>query len=116
MTGFIPDDLFIQMIYSCDAVIVLTTVEDCLVCGAYEAVAAEKPCILSCTETLVGYFQECAIYTDNSPDDIVKKINYTIANKDNIIDKLRFRREVIEKEWDIKKNILKACLKGMIKG
>jgi hypothetical protein len=51
-----------------NGVIDLSTRERCLLCGAYEAVAAGKPMILSRTRTLMDYFTRGAVFTDNTVD------------------------------------------------
>jgi hypothetical protein len=50
-----------MMMRSVDATIVLSERENCLLCGAYETVASEKPMILSNKEALRNYFDKGAI-------------------------------------------------------
>jgi len=52
LTAFIDDNAYVTLLYSCDLIVDLTTREDCLVCGAYESVSAEKPLLLSDTTAL----------------------------------------------------------------
>lgn len=73
-TGFLQEREFNAMLFRCDAVIVLTTREDCLLCGAYEGVAAGKPMVLSDTLALRNHFCRGAIYTDNSASSIADAI------------------------------------------
>ena len=63
LTGFFSDQDYINLLYSCDVVMDLTLMQDCLVCGAYEAVALGKLVILSDTEALKKLFlQRGCIY------------------------------------------------------
>lgn len=64
-TGYVSEEKYINLMFSSDIIIDLTTREDCLVCGAYEAVAMGKPLILSNTQCLKNYFDIAALYTDN---------------------------------------------------
>lgn len=80
LTGFISDSEYEDLLLSCDAVMVLTKREDCLVCGAYEGVGVEKPMILSKTTALVDYFNKGCVYTDNSEKDIEDSILEVIDN------------------------------------
>lgn len=100
LTGFIPEDDYIAMLKSVDGTIDLTTRENCLVCGAYESVAAGKPMILSNTTALRTYFDKGAIYTDNTVSDLSRCIEEIVARKDElaqaVID-LGARRAA---EWD----------------
>jgi glycosyltransferase involved in cell wall biosynthesis len=73
-TGFIHEQEFNSMLFSCDAVIVLTTRENCLLCGAYESVAAGKPLVLSNTRALRNHFCKGSVYTDNTADSIAGAI------------------------------------------
>jgi glycosyltransferase involved in cell wall biosynthesis len=73
-TGFIQEQEFNSMLFSCDAVIVLTTRENCLLCGAYEGVAAGKPLILSNTRALRNHFCKGSVFTDNTADSIAEAI------------------------------------------
>lgn len=74
LTGFVEENTFIAYLCRSDVIIDLTTREDCLVCGAYEAVSAAKPLILSNTEALKAYFQCGVVYVDNSADGIAAAI------------------------------------------
>lgn len=80
LTGFISEKEFDSMLHQCDLILDLTTRQDCLVCGAYEAVSAKQPLLLSDTLVLREYFSECAMYTDNGTEDIAKKIQHAKEN------------------------------------
>jgi len=74
LLGFISAEEFDSYLASVDIVVDLTTLDNCLVCGAYEAIAAKKPLLLSDTKALRDYFGEAACYTDNSFKDIAHKL------------------------------------------
>ena len=63
-----------------NGVIDLSTRERCLLCGAYEAVAAGKPMILSRTQTLMDYFTRGAVFTDNRVSDLPHSIRNAILD------------------------------------
>lgn len=73
LTGFVPTIEFDRLLYSVDVVMDLTTREGCLVCGAYEAIAADQPVILSDTKVLQSYFPGM-VYTNNEASDIADSI------------------------------------------
>jgi glycosyltransferase involved in cell wall biosynthesis len=76
----------------------LTDYENCLVCGAYEAVAAEVPLILSDTKALRTYFSKGVVFTKNNVNDIAEKVNSAIE-----------RKEVMEKEiQQLKKELMNS--------
>lgn len=74
LTGFISEDDYENLLQSCNAVMVLTKRDNCLVCGAYEGVALEKPMLLSKTDALIHQFSKGCIYTDNTEKDIESSI------------------------------------------
>jgi glycosyltransferase involved in cell wall biosynthesis len=71
LTGFLPEKEYLGMLQVADAVMVLTTREHTLVCGAYEALAFHKPLILSNKPALREYFGDAAIYVGNDSASIV---------------------------------------------
>lgn len=75
LTGFVSSDEFTRLLYACDAVMVLTTRDDCLLCGAYEGVAVGKPLILSDTAALRTYFNRGSVYVGGTADSICQGIN-----------------------------------------
>jgi glycosyltransferase involved in cell wall biosynthesis len=97
--GRVTWERYDQLLCSVNGVIDLSTRERCLLCGAYEAVAAGKPMILSRTKTLMGYFARGAVFTDNTVSDSP----YSIRNA--ILD-LRMREAELKAEVAILKHEL----------
>jgi glycosyltransferase involved in cell wall biosynthesis len=54
-TGFLADPDYVALLGRADVVIVLTSDDDLLNCGAYEALALDKPLILSDTKAIREY-------------------------------------------------------------
>jgi len=69
-TGYLSNEDYWGYLKSADAVIDLTSMDNCLVCGAYEGVAAARPLVLSANEATIEYFSKGVVYTDNSAQDI----------------------------------------------
>jgi len=82
LTGFLSDKDYITLLCNADLTMVLTTRDDCMVCGAYESIAVCKPLILSDTPVLRSYFGDHAYYTDNYANAIADKIMYVIQTAD----------------------------------
>ncbi|HVX40525.1 MAG TPA: hypothetical protein VHB25_13215 [Gemmatimonadaceae bacterium] len=74
LTGFLSAEAFDARLAGAAAVIDLTTRDDCMVCGAYEAVSAEVPMIVSGNEPTRLYFRKGAIFTDNTAADIARAV------------------------------------------
>ncbi len=80
-TGYLDDDEYHKLIGNADCLLAFTTEEDCLQCGAYEALAVGVPMILSDTGALRHYFGKAAIYTDHTPQHIVHSLRHAISNR-----------------------------------
>jgi len=99
LLGFIPDEEYWRLINSVEAVMVLTKRDNCIVCGAYESVAAGKPMILSNTNAIVKYFRSGCVYTDPCRDKIKKAIIDLVENiKEKNVEIIMFRDEV-SRSW-----------------
>jgi glycosyltransferase involved in cell wall biosynthesis len=107
LTGFLPNSEFDQLLISCDCVIDLTTREDCLVCGAYESVAAGKPLILSDTQALRNYFSGAALYTNNDVASITECVRDASERLEEITQQVDHYYEKQQKHWQqLKQNLL----------
>lgn len=74
LLGFVSEDRYWSLLRSADIVMDLTLRDDCLVCGAYEAVALGKPLVLSNTKALRSYFNIGCVYVDPTVQSIVDGI------------------------------------------
>ncbi len=80
LTGYLSNQDYAKTINGAKAVIDLTTRSNCLVCGAYESIAAHKPLLLSTDKTSEALFNKGVVYTDNTSNDIAKKLNFLREN------------------------------------
>jgi len=101
-TGFLPEQEYVNLLHSSDAVMDLTLMQDCLVCGAYEAVALGRPLILSDTPVLKNYFYKGAVYTANSSQAIANSIRHTIAGHAKLEVEVRDLKRDLEAAWQKK--------------
>jgi glycosyltransferase involved in cell wall biosynthesis len=98
-TGFLDEQEFINILFSVDAVIVLTTADYTMLCGCYEAVSARKPLITSDKDVLREYFKG-AIFADNSAKDISNAISEVISNIDLHRERISNLKERLVSEWE----------------
>lgn len=82
LTGYLTEDEYNSLLCNCDAIMVLTTRENCLLCGAYEGVAVSKPLILSETKALKEHFCKGAVYTKNKSEFIIEAIHTSRKKQD----------------------------------
>lgn len=100
--GFLPEDLFYRKLFESHVIVDLTTYENCLVCGAYEAMAAEKPLVTSDTLALRQYFDKGAVFSREEPKSISEAIRYAFANRTTLKNEVSKWRERARMENDRK--------------
>jgi glycosyltransferase involved in cell wall biosynthesis len=84
LLGFVPEADFYSRLAACAVVVDLTTCEGCLVCGAYEAMVAGKPLVLSDTRALREYFTHGTVFTRHEPERIADAILEAHARRDEL--------------------------------
>lgn len=103
LLGWVSRGLYNALLHSVDAVMVLTTREYCLLCGAYETVAVKKPLITSNTRTLKTYFRKGAVYTGHAPGDIADSIKYAVNNRAGLTSDMSEFHDEIDESWQARK-------------
>lgn len=116
LTGYVPEERYVEMLNSVDATIDLTDREGCLVCGAYESVAVEKPQILSDTRALRRYFHKGAVYTPHTAEDIRDSIHALLRDCERLEREIRELKEQRTREWEVKRSALIQLLEDMARG
>jgi len=99
LTGFLPTKDYQNLLRSVDTVIVLTEQEDCLVCGGYEAVSAQKPLVLSDKKILREYFSKGTIFTRNNRKDIARSLLTAMTDKESLTQEIRELKQTLRAEW-----------------
>jgi hypothetical protein len=101
LTGYIEESLYLKYMENSDVVIVLTNRENCLNCGAYEAIAMEKPLVLSETMAIMEYFSGGAVFAKNNCKSIVERLIFVRENEWRLrLDVLNKKKDIL-KEWEI---------------
>lgn len=80
LLGFVPEDDYVAYFKSSILAIDLTTRDNCLVCGAYEALSLGKPCVVSDSKVNREVFKAGFIYTENNSVAIAEAINHGCEN------------------------------------
>lgn len=99
LTGYLPRQDYEDLLHSVDAVMVLTTADDNLVCGGYEAVAAGKPLILSDTPALRMFFRQGTVYTGNDRMAIARSIQRVRSEASELTTAIETLREQMSASW-----------------
>ena len=74
LLGFVDRATYEGFLRHSDIVLDFTTWEDCLVCGAYEAMAAGTPSVLSRTTAMAELFNRGVVLSSHEPEEIVRSV------------------------------------------
>ena len=99
LTGFLHDEAYIDLLRSADFIIVLTKRENCLNCGAYEAVSLCKPLVLSDTSALRGYFSAGAVHAENNARSIAAALGQMADSLNEYSAQVAQLRQHLEEDW-----------------
>ena len=105
LLGFIDEEAYQSLIKSVDIVMVITNLEYILNCGAYEAIAVDKPLILSDTKTIRSYFKHGVVYThlDKNMESLFIAIEQAIEMKSELVKELIAHKPIMIDAWEQKK-------------
>ena len=101
-TGFLEEEKYVQLLRDADAIMALTTRPYTLLCGAYEAVAVERPLITSSLPLLKRHFHQGTIHVENTPEGIEDGIRRSLSSLENLRRKISELRVEKEREWKIR--------------
>lgn len=105
LPGFVDEDEYAGLVIDAKVILDLTTREDCLVCGAYEAISANKKVILSDTKVNKDLFGKAAFYTKNNSIDL--NIAIDIALRTDIDEHiLQFKSDYFTTQVNAKQNVM----------
>jgi len=110
LLGFVDREEYVRVLQGARAMVDLTTRDHCLVCGAYEAVAAEVPLLLTDSEVNREVFHKGAVYTANDAASISEAIKRVNENYQALKDEVRSFKSDYSAESERQIQELKAKL------
>lgn len=110
LTGFVSERDYVALLQMADVIVDLTSIDDCLVCGAYEAVALGKPLVTSDTKALRTYFHRGAAYTKHDSRSIAAAIAYALNHTEQLASESRALRIELARDWSGRRDALKRRL------
>lgn len=111
LLGFVEESLYFKYISECEIAIDLTTREDCLVCGAYEAISFGVPVILSDTKVNREVFRRGAVFSNCSDDDLSEALQYTIDNYEFLKSEVaNMKEELVADELENREMVFKRLM------
>lgn len=105
-TGFLEDTDFWSLLRDCDVVMDLTLADNCLVCGAYEALAVGTPLILSGNAASRELFAESACHVDNTPRAIAAALRDVRERHQQLRANVLTVRERMTAQWQVQASTL----------
>jgi hypothetical protein len=109
-TGFLPDEEYWALLRSADGIIDLTLMDDCLVSGAYEALAVGTPMLLSRNQASVELFGEAATFTDNTAPDIRRALEALRLRRDDLKAAAELKRQELGERWSVSARRLESVI------
>lgn len=114
LLGFLPRSAYLSELRMCEAVLVLTRRENCLNCGAYEAVSAGKPGILSNTKVIREYFDRGFLYTSNETNDIEDKFLMFTKSYSSLAKDVTQLRGLLKEKDKVTQEKIKSLLSKLV--
>jgi glycosyltransferase involved in cell wall biosynthesis len=99
LTGFLPDQAYWELLAQAAVVCDLTLKPDCLVCGAYEALAVGTPMVLSDNPATRRIFGPAAILTGSEPDRIADALRKALEQRETLAANARGLRASFQESW-----------------
>lgn len=103
LLGYLPEESYWDLLNSSDVIMDLTSREDCLVCGAYEAIALNKPLILSNTSINRDFFNIGCVYVDSNYQSIYAGILEIFSKYRQYHNQIDTLKKLLEEEWERKR-------------
>jgi glycosyltransferase involved in cell wall biosynthesis len=110
LTGFLSEHDYWDLLQSCDVVVDLTTMPDCLVCGAYEAIAAGRALILTDNAPSRELFEDAALYTENHASAIGARVSEALTRQAELEAAAQRHAGKMQSTWDLKAGELSGLI------
>jgi glycosyltransferase involved in cell wall biosynthesis len=110
LTGFVSERDYVALLQMADVIVDLTSIDDCLVCGAYEAVALGKPLVTSDTAALREYFSRGAVYTRHDRRSLAAAMTDALDNAEQLGAEMRELRVELDRDWTRQRDALRQLL------
>jgi glycosyltransferase involved in cell wall biosynthesis len=111
LTGFLPEEAYVSLLGAAEVIVDLTAIEDCLVCGAYEAVALGRPLVTSDTAALRQYFRRGTVYSRHDSASLAAAITQALADRERLAAEMRSLKPDLMAAWTEQREALRGLLR-----
>jgi glycosyltransferase involved in cell wall biosynthesis len=109
-TGFLSEPQYWSALRQSDLIVDLSLMDNCLVCGAYEALAVGTPLVLSGNTASVDLFSGVARFADNSAASIAQAIREARTGAAALRAQIPTVRGKLLADWAARAELLQRCL------
>ena len=98
-SGFLSEAAYWELLANVSLIVDLSLIDNCLVCGGYEALSVGTPLLVSNSRASRELFRAAARYTDNSTASIVAEIQQARRQIGSLRDNVVSVRDQLNREW-----------------
>lgn len=113
-TGFLSYDDYVGLLRNVDYIMSLTTRNNTMQLGGFEAVSLETPLITSDWDVLKNYFSKGSIYVDNTASGIAQGIEDARHQLDEMQTGIQVLHQELTAEWEELRKALEAKIRESI--
>lgn len=100
LTGYLSEEEYVGLLRGADVVLDLTTRDETLLLGGYEAVAVGTPLITSDWPVLRDYFSRGTVHVPNTVEGLCAGLAHARRERDKLRDEMVRLREQLHAEWE----------------
>ena len=115
LTGYLEEPEYWSYLKCADCIIDLTFRDNCLVCGAYEAVSVGTPVILSDRKILREIFYKGAIFTENDSESMKIAMQEVKSHWQELSYEINVFRDEYIRTWEKRGDALRDEIKRMVR-
>ncbi|MEQ9546534.1 MAG: hypothetical protein RIK85_11065 [Marinobacter sp.] len=110
LLGFVAEADYFKHLSDSRIIIDLTTRNDCLVCGAYEAISVGVPIIVSDTDVNREIFSKGVVYTKCNECSLVEALKFALANEVELRSDVSALRHTLTVRENKNRNVILSML------
>jgi glycosyltransferase involved in cell wall biosynthesis len=110
LTGYLSDAQYVGLLRSANAVMDLTTRDETLLMGGFEAVSLGTPLITSDWRVLKDYFSLGTVHIPNTVEGVCAGVLFARENHTNLKREMSQMKEILQAQWEQKFNELQLLI------
>jgi len=95
-TDYLSEEDYGQLLRGSDLVVVLCTLDDTMLCGAYEALSIAKPLLTSTWPAMQRRFSKGTVFVENTTESIRDGVRQAVARREELEQEMTLLREEVK--------------------